>query len=121
MGERPHLQHGRLARHQRQVGAEEQRPAGLGVAPRSVGDNEVGLLGELRQCRGWPNCGGGGRGGDGPPAVPPGGRDAGGDRRGRLPTAVSAPYSPDLNLIENAFSKLKRLLRTAAERTVDGL
>jgi transposase len=31
------------------------------------------------------------------------------------------PYSPDLNPIENAFSKLTRLLRTAAERTVDGL
>jgi transposase len=31
------------------------------------------------------------------------------------------PYSPDLNPIENAFSKLKRLARTAAERTVDGL
>ena len=31
------------------------------------------------------------------------------------------PYSPDLNPIENAFSKLKRLIRTAAERTVDGL
>jgi transposase len=31
------------------------------------------------------------------------------------------PYSPDLNPIENAFSKLKRLLRGAAERTVDGL
>jgi transposase len=31
------------------------------------------------------------------------------------------PYSPDLNPIENAFSKLKRLLRPAAERTVDGL
>jgi transposase len=31
------------------------------------------------------------------------------------------PYSPDLNPIENAFSKLKRLLRTAAERTVEGL
>jgi transposase len=31
------------------------------------------------------------------------------------------PYSPDLNPIEKAFSKLKRLLRTAAERTVDGL
>ena len=30
-------------------------------------------------------------------------------------------YSPDLNPIENAFSKLKRLLRTAAERTRDGL
>lgn len=31
------------------------------------------------------------------------------------------PYSPDLNPIELAFSKLKRLLRAAAERTVDGL
>jgi transposase len=31
------------------------------------------------------------------------------------------PYSPDLNPIENAFSKLKALLRRAAERTVDGL
>jgi transposase len=31
------------------------------------------------------------------------------------------PYSPDLNPIENAFSKLKELLRQAAERTVDGL
>ena len=31
------------------------------------------------------------------------------------------PYSPDLNPIENAFSKLKRLVRAAAERTVDGL
>ena len=31
------------------------------------------------------------------------------------------PYSPDLNPIEMAFSKLKALLRKAAERTVDGL
>jgi transposase len=31
------------------------------------------------------------------------------------------PYSPDFNPIENAFSKLKMLLRTAAERTVEGL
>jgi transposase len=31
------------------------------------------------------------------------------------------PYSPDLNPIENAFSKLKALLRAAAERTVEGL
>jgi transposase len=30
-------------------------------------------------------------------------------------------YSPDLNPIENAFSKLKRLVRSAAERTVEGL
>jgi transposase len=31
------------------------------------------------------------------------------------------PYSPDLNPVENAFSKLKRLLRTAAERAVERL
>jgi transposase len=31
------------------------------------------------------------------------------------------PYSPDFNPIENAFAKLKALLRRAAERTVHGL
>ncbi len=31
------------------------------------------------------------------------------------------PYSPDFNPIENAFAKLKALLRGAAERTVEGL
>lgn len=31
------------------------------------------------------------------------------------------PYSPDFNPIENAFSKLKALLRKAAERTREGL
>ena len=31
------------------------------------------------------------------------------------------PYSPDLNPIELAFSKLKSLLREAGKRTVDGL
>ena len=31
------------------------------------------------------------------------------------------PYSPDFNPIENAFAKLKALLRKAAERTVDDL
>ena len=31
------------------------------------------------------------------------------------------PYSPDFNPIEKAFSKLKALLRKAAERTVNGL
>jgi transposase len=31
------------------------------------------------------------------------------------------PYSPDFNPIENAFAKLKALLRKAAERTFDGL
>lgn len=31
------------------------------------------------------------------------------------------PYSPDFNPIENAFSKLKALLRARAERSVDAL
>jgi transposase len=31
------------------------------------------------------------------------------------------PYSPDFNPIENAFAKLKALLRKAGERTVEGL
>ena len=31
------------------------------------------------------------------------------------------PYSPDFNPIENMFSKLKALLRKAAERNVEGL
>jgi transposase len=31
------------------------------------------------------------------------------------------PYSPDFNPIENAFAKLKALLRKAALRTIDGL
>lgn len=31
------------------------------------------------------------------------------------------PYSPDLNPIENAFSKLKAMLRKAAARTIDRL
>lgn len=31
------------------------------------------------------------------------------------------PYSPDFNPIELAFSKLKAMLRKAAERTVEGL
>jgi hypothetical protein len=34
---------------------------------------------------------------------------------------LSAAYSPDLNPIENAFAKLKALLRKAAERTIEGL
>jgi transposase len=41
--------------------------------------------------------------------------------RHRIDYRYLPPYSPDLNPIENAFSKLKRLVRTAAERTVDGL
>ena len=31
------------------------------------------------------------------------------------------PYSPDFNPIENAFAKMKAMLRKAAERTIDGL
>lgn len=31
------------------------------------------------------------------------------------------PYSPDFNPIENAFAKLKALLRAAAERTIEAL
>jgi transposase len=31
------------------------------------------------------------------------------------------PYSPDFNPLENAFAKLKALLRKAAERTIGGL
>lgn len=31
------------------------------------------------------------------------------------------PYSPDFNSIENAFSKLKALLRKASERSIEGL
>ncbi|TFV36601.1 hypothetical protein E4K65_44910 [Bradyrhizobium niftali] len=31
------------------------------------------------------------------------------------------PYSPDFDLIENPFAKLKALLLKAAERSVDGL
>ncbi|MBN8899773.1 MAG: transposase, partial [Rhodospirillales bacterium] len=30
-------------------------------------------------------------------------------------------YSPEFNPIENAFAKLKAMLRKAAERTVEGL
>jgi transposase len=44
--------------------------------------------------------------------------------RGAIETAGAKllylpPYSPDFNPIENAFAKLKALLRKAAERTVD--
>jgi transposase len=31
------------------------------------------------------------------------------------------PYSPDLNAIERVFVKLRRLLKSAAERTIPGL
>jgi transposase len=35
--------------------------------------------------------------------------------------AYLPPYSPDLNPIEKAFSKLKAILRKAAARTLEGL
>ena len=50
-----------------------------------------------------------------------------GPRVSRLIKAAGAsvlylpPYSPDFNPIENAFAKLKALLRKAGERTVEGL
>jgi transposase len=45
-----------------------------------------------------------------------GGRQAIGARLVYLP-----PYSPEFNPIEEAFAKLKWLLRSAAQRTVDAL
>ncbi|MET4204998.1 hypothetical protein ABIA95_009165 [Bradyrhizobium sp. LA8.1] len=36
-------------------------------------------------------------------------------------TRNCSPYSPDFDPIENAFAKLKALLRKAAVRSVDGL
>jgi transposase len=50
-----------------------------------------------------------------------------GHRRGETIEATGArllflpPYSPDFNPIENAFAKLKTLLRKAAARTIDDL
>ena len=46
-----------------------------------------------------------------------------GEREGNLAAELLflPPYSPDFNPIENAFAKLKALLRKAAERTVAGL
>ena len=41
------------------------------------------------------------------------------ERRSELQFLPS--YSPDFNPIENAFSKLKAMLRKAAERTIDDL
>lgn len=51
-------------------------------------------------------------------------------KRAEVRTAIHAagarlaylpPYSPDLNPIENAFAKLKSMLRSAGQRTIDGL
>ena len=42
-------------------------------------------------------------------------------RRAIRPLHGRLPYSPDFNPIELAFSKLKKLLRDGAQRTVDKL
>ena len=42
-------------------------------------------------------------------------------RRAGATRLLLPPYSPDFNPIEQAFAKLKALLRKAAARTVDGL
>lgn len=42
-------------------------------------------------------------------------------RRAGADVLYLPPYSPDFNPIEQAFSKLKRLLRSAAPRTIDAL
>ena len=44
-----------------------------------------------------------------------------GNRGGGRDTSALPPYSPDFNPIEQAFAKLKALLRKAAARTVDDL
>jgi hypothetical protein len=38
-----------------------------------------------------------------------------------LQLTLSPPYSPDLNLIENAFAELKAFVRKAATRTIEAL
>ena len=40
-------------------------------------------------------------------------------KRGVRVLVILPPYSPDLNPIEQVFSKLKRLLRKADERTLE--
>ena len=41
--------------------------------------------------------------------------------RGRMVLLYLPPYSPDLNPIEQFFSKLKAILRKAAARSIDNL
>lgn len=43
------------------------------------------------------------------------------DQAGRATLLFLPPYSPDFTPIENAFSKLKAMLRTKAERTINAL
>jgi len=54
------------------------------------------------------------------PAHKPGGVRAAIERAGAA-LLYLPPYSPDLNPIENAFAKLKALLRKAAARTIEEL
>ena len=57
----------------------------------------------------------------GQPAGPQGQRRTGCDRARRSEALFLPPYSPDFNPIEQAFAKIKALLRRAAARTVDAL
>ena len=57
----------------------------------------------------------------GQPLQPQGAEGPRDDRGAGAELLFLPPYSPDFNPIENAFAKLKALLRKAAERTVDGL
>ena len=47
--ERPHLQHARLARHQGQLGTQQEGATGLGVTARTVGHDVIGFTGNLRE------------------------------------------------------------------------
>jgi hypothetical protein len=57
----------------------------------------------------------------GQPVQPQGAARTRDDRGRRRRALYLPPYSPDFNPIENAFAKLKALLRKAAERTVEAL
>ena len=49
------------------------------------------------------------------------GRGSSNSKGGRSRLRYLPPYSPDMNPIEKAYSKLKAFLRKIAERTVAGL
>ncbi len=48
LGERTDLQHARLAGHDGEIGAQQQRPADLGVAARPIGNDVIRLLRQPR-------------------------------------------------------------------------
>ena len=54
------------------------------------------------------------------PSISPVKKAASARQRAAPICSTCPPYSPDFNPIENAFAKLKALLRKAAERTVRG-